>query len=74
MDLQFCTKVEIICHKQSDRRPDAYQFIFMVTHPGKVNPADLPTRRQTAKALIHNQLWSNGPSVFVSEDQTQEAE
>ena len=34
---------------------------------GEINPADLPTRGVSAKELVSNQLWREGP-VFLKED------
>ncbi len=39
---------------------------------GKCNQADLPKRGQSVNSLIDNQLWCNGPVIFILQNQKQE--
>ena len=54
---------------QSLTNPETWSHI-----PGKINPADLPTRGQSVESLIQNELWWNGPSALMSPDQSEETE
>lgn len=42
--------------------------------PGKVNPADLPTRGLTVQDLNQSTLWFNRPGILISPDHTEGTE